>query len=152
MNISHFFIDRPIFAAVISIIITLIGGVAYFALPVAQYPDIVPPTATRLSHLMSELSLLRAEVSSALTDFMAASEGGRERLSTMASILRFNNLKIAASEQAFQRPIIQRKIEELVAERGGGEQHVHDNDLVADGGQHAARFQLQQVGLAGPRP
>src|SRR4249919_2700451 len=44
MNISHFFIDRPIFAAVISIIITLIGGVAYFALPVAQYPEIAPPS------------------------------------------------------------------------------------------------------------
>jgi acyl-CoA dehydrogenase len=65
-----------------------------------QRPDQVPPAAQRLSHLMSELSLLRAEVGSALPDFMAASEGGRERLSTMASILRFNNLKIAASEQA----------------------------------------------------
>ena len=43
-NISHFFIDRPIFAAVISIIITLIGGVAYFALPVSQYPEIAPPS------------------------------------------------------------------------------------------------------------
>jgi acyl-CoA dehydrogenase len=63
-------------------------------------PDQPPPTAQRLSHLMSELSLLRAEVGSALTEFMAASAGGRERLSTMASILRFNNLKIAASEQA----------------------------------------------------
>jgi hydrophobe/amphiphile efflux-1 (HAE1) family protein len=46
MNISHFFIDRPIFAAVISIIITLIGGVAYFALPVAQYPEIAPPSVS----------------------------------------------------------------------------------------------------------
>jgi len=44
MNISHFFIDRPIFAAVISILITLVGGVAYFSLPVAQYPDIAPPS------------------------------------------------------------------------------------------------------------
>jgi len=44
MNLSHFFIDRPIFAAVISILITLIGGVAYFSLPVAQYPDIAPPS------------------------------------------------------------------------------------------------------------
>src|SRR5262245_26468932 len=44
MNISHFFIDRPIFAAVISIIITLLGAVAYFSLPVAQYPDIAPPS------------------------------------------------------------------------------------------------------------
>lgn len=44
MKFSHFFIDRPIFATVISILITLIGGVAYFALPVAQYPEIAPPT------------------------------------------------------------------------------------------------------------
>ncbi|HEY8276769.1 MAG TPA: multidrug efflux RND transporter permease subunit [Methyloceanibacter sp.] len=44
MNLSHFFIDRPIFAAVISILITLIGAVAYFSLPVAQYPDIAPPS------------------------------------------------------------------------------------------------------------
>ena len=44
MNLSHFFIDRPIFAAVISIMITLIGGVAYFSLPVAQYPEIAPPS------------------------------------------------------------------------------------------------------------
>ncbi len=60
-----------------------------------------PAIAVRLSHVMSELSLLRAEVSSALAEFLAASaEPGRERLSTMASTLRFNNLKIAASEQA----------------------------------------------------
>jgi hydrophobe/amphiphile efflux-1 (HAE1) family protein len=44
MNFSHFFIDRPIFAAVISILITLIGGVAYLSLPVAQYPEIAPPS------------------------------------------------------------------------------------------------------------
>ncbi len=44
MQLSHFFIDRPIFAAVLSIFITLIGGAACFTLPVAQYPDIAPPT------------------------------------------------------------------------------------------------------------
>lgn len=41
---ARFFIDRPIFAAVLSIIITLAGGIALFALPVTQYPDITPPT------------------------------------------------------------------------------------------------------------
>jgi multidrug efflux pump subunit AcrB len=41
---SHFFIDRPIFASVLSIIITLTGGVALLALPLAQYPNITPPT------------------------------------------------------------------------------------------------------------
>src|SRR5947209_7175407 len=42
--LSRFFIDRPIFAWVISIVITLAGAVALFALPVAQYPEITPPT------------------------------------------------------------------------------------------------------------
>src|SRR3954466_7648362 len=44
MKLSHFFIDRPIFATVLSVFITLVGGFAYFALPVAQYPEIAPPT------------------------------------------------------------------------------------------------------------
>jgi acyl-CoA dehydrogenase len=58
------------------------------------------PAAIRLSVLMSELSLLRAEVSSGLREFVDASAEDRARLSEMATILRFNNLKIAASEQA----------------------------------------------------
>jgi multidrug efflux pump len=41
---SRFFIDRPIFASVLSIIVTLAGLVALFTLPVAQYPEIAPPT------------------------------------------------------------------------------------------------------------
>src|SRR5436190_224396 len=41
---SRFFIDRPIFASVLSIVITLAGGIALFTLPVTQYPEITPPT------------------------------------------------------------------------------------------------------------
>src|SRR5688572_28412697 len=44
MNFSHFFIRRPIFAAVLSIAIVLVGAIAMFQLPVAQYPEIAPPT------------------------------------------------------------------------------------------------------------
>src|ERR1700675_2739750 len=44
MNISNFFIKRPIFAAVISIIIFVIGALAYFRLPLSEYPEVVPPT------------------------------------------------------------------------------------------------------------
>ena len=44
MKFSHFFIDRPIFAMALSILVVLAGGVAYLTLPVAQYPEIVPPT------------------------------------------------------------------------------------------------------------
>ena len=43
MRISHFFIDRPIFAAVISIVFVIVGAVALGRLPIAQYPDIAPP-------------------------------------------------------------------------------------------------------------
>ena len=43
MRISHFFIDRPIFAAVISIVFVIVGGVSLGRLPVAQYPEIAPP-------------------------------------------------------------------------------------------------------------
>ena len=42
--ISHFFIDRPIFASVLSIVITLAGIVAVFTLPISQYPEVSPPT------------------------------------------------------------------------------------------------------------
>ncbi|MDN4630913.1 multidrug efflux RND transporter permease subunit [Sphingomonas sp. PsM26] len=44
MKFPHFFIDRPIFAAVLSILIIVFGVVAYPGLPVAQYPEIAPPT------------------------------------------------------------------------------------------------------------
>ena len=44
MRFPHFFIERPIFAAVLSILIVLVGSIAYPSLPVAQYPNIAPPT------------------------------------------------------------------------------------------------------------
>ncbi len=44
MNFSDFFIKRPIFAGVLSIIIVLVGGIALWQLPVSEYPEVVPPT------------------------------------------------------------------------------------------------------------
>src|SRR5947209_10003547 len=44
MKFSHFFVNRPIFAAVLSIVIIVIGALAVLKLPIAQFPDIVPPT------------------------------------------------------------------------------------------------------------
>jgi len=41
---THFFIDRPIFATVLSIVIVLVGSLALIGLPIAQYPEIAPPT------------------------------------------------------------------------------------------------------------
>ena len=44
MNISRFFIDRPIFAGVLSLLIFLAGLIALRALPISEYPEVVPPT------------------------------------------------------------------------------------------------------------
>jgi HAE1 family hydrophobic/amphiphilic exporter-1 len=44
MRFAHFFVDRPIFASVLSIVLLIVGSIAYFQLPVAQYPEIAPPT------------------------------------------------------------------------------------------------------------
>jgi HAE1 family hydrophobic/amphiphilic exporter-1 len=44
MRFPHFFIERPIFAVVLSVLIVIVGAIAYPSLPVAQYPEIAPPT------------------------------------------------------------------------------------------------------------
>ncbi|MGE6918697.1 efflux RND transporter permease subunit [Achromobacter kerstersii] len=44
MNISKFFIDRPIFAGVLSILVLLAGLLAMFQLPISEYPEVVPPS------------------------------------------------------------------------------------------------------------
>jgi hydrophobe/amphiphile efflux-1 (HAE1) family protein len=44
MRFPHFFIERPIFAVVLSVLIVIVGAIAFPTLPVAQYPEIAPPT------------------------------------------------------------------------------------------------------------
>ena len=44
MRFSHFFVDRPIFATVLSLLIVIVGAIAQIALPIAEYPEIAPPT------------------------------------------------------------------------------------------------------------
>ena len=44
--ISKFFIDRPVLANVLAIIMVIVGTLALFTLPVAQYPSVVPPTVS----------------------------------------------------------------------------------------------------------
>ena len=46
MRFAFFFIDRPVFAAVLSIVTVIVGAISMIALPIAQYPDIAPPTVT----------------------------------------------------------------------------------------------------------
>jgi acyl-CoA dehydrogenase len=65
-----------------------------------QKPGETPPAAVRLSHLLTGLTLLRSQVDAARDEFVSVGEDERESLTTLAAALRFNNLKIAASEQA----------------------------------------------------
>ncbi len=44
MNFSQFFIKRPIFAAVLSLVILIGGAISLFQLPISEYPEVVPPT------------------------------------------------------------------------------------------------------------
>src|SRR5258706_4373132 len=44
MNVSRFFIDRPIFAGVISVLIFIAGAIAIFRLPISEYPEVSPPS------------------------------------------------------------------------------------------------------------
>ncbi|TWT03079.1 efflux RND transporter permease subunit [Reyranella sp. CPCC 100927] len=46
MKFGHFFVDRPIFAAVVSIVIVIVGVIAYTRLPITEYPDIAPPSVS----------------------------------------------------------------------------------------------------------
>ncbi len=44
MRLPQYFIDRPIFATVMSVILVLIGGLSLFRLPISEYPEVIPPT------------------------------------------------------------------------------------------------------------
>ena len=44
MKLARFFVDRPIFAGVLSIIIFVLGAISAFQLPISEYPEVVPPT------------------------------------------------------------------------------------------------------------
>lgn len=44
MNFSQFFIKRPIFAAVLSLLVLIAGAISLFQLPISEYPEVVPPT------------------------------------------------------------------------------------------------------------
>jgi multidrug efflux pump subunit AcrB len=73
---SRFFIDRPIFATVISVVITLAGAVAVFNLPVAQYPEVAPPTVqVTASYPGANAYTLRDTVAAPIEEQVSGVEG-----------------------------------------------------------------------------
>ncbi|MBQ0820919.1 efflux RND transporter permease subunit, partial [Microvirga sp. HBU67558] len=76
MRMAHFFVDRPIFATVLSALFLIIGGIAYVALPVAQYPEITPPTVVvRASYPGADAQTVAATVATPLEQQINGVEG-----------------------------------------------------------------------------
>ncbi len=74
--IPHFFIDRPIFAAVLSIVITLAGFIAVRELPVAQYPEVTPPTVlVTASYPGANCNIVRDTVAAPIEEQVSGVEG-----------------------------------------------------------------------------
>jgi HAE1 family hydrophobic/amphiphilic exporter-1 len=67
MRLAHFFVDRPIFATVLSALFLIVGGIAYTTLPVAQYPEVAPPTViVRTSYPGADAQTVAATVATPL--------------------------------------------------------------------------------------
>ncbi|MPY91057.1 MAG: multidrug efflux RND transporter permease subunit [Luteitalea sp.] len=76
MKFSHFFIDRPIFAVVLSVLIVIIGGIALVRLPVSEYPEVVPPTVVvRATYPGANPRVIAETVASPLEQQLAGVEG-----------------------------------------------------------------------------
>ncbi|TWT29323.1 Efflux pump membrane transporter BepE [Posidoniimonas corsicana] len=74
--ISEFFINRPIFAAVLSIVITISGAIAVFQLPVSQYPNITPPTiVVSARYPGANAEVVRDTIASAIEEQVNGVEG-----------------------------------------------------------------------------
>ncbi|MFK8067591.1 MAG: efflux RND transporter permease subunit, partial [Gammaproteobacteria bacterium] len=61
MRIAHFFVERPIFAGVVSILITLLGAISYLSLPISQYPEIAPPSVSVTANYPGATAEIAAE-------------------------------------------------------------------------------------------
>ncbi|NIA69211.1 multidrug efflux RND transporter permease subunit [Pelagibius litoralis] len=76
MNFAHFFVERPIFASVLSIILVILGLVAYTQLPVSQYPEIAPPSiVVQASYPGADAETVAATVATPLEQEINGVEG-----------------------------------------------------------------------------
>ena len=86
LSISDFFIRRPVFATVCSVIITLLGTACIFILPVAQYPEITPPKVTvTASYVGANAEVVESTVTNILERELNGIEGVRYITSTSAN-------------------------------------------------------------------
>jgi multidrug efflux pump subunit AcrB len=104
MGFARFFIDRPIFAGVISIVIVLAGALAIVELPVSEYPEVVPPTVQVLAtYPGASPSVLAATVATPLEEQI----NGADNMLYMASQAQPNgNLTITVTFRIGTNPDI----------------------------------------------
>jgi HAE1 family hydrophobic/amphiphilic exporter-1 len=105
MRFSHFFIDRPIFAAAVSVVITLTGLIAYATLPVDQYPQIAPPTVSvtalypgaTAEEIADTVAAPLEQQINGITDmlYMSSSSTGEGRVSITVTFKNGTNIDIA---------------------------------------------------------
>ena len=108
MRLSHFFIDRPIFAAAVSVVITLTGLIAWLTLPVDQYPQIAPPTvsvnavypgATAEEIAETVAAPLEQQINGITNmQYMSSSSTGEGRMSISVTFKAGTNIDIAQVE------------------------------------------------------
>ena len=130
--ISGFFIERPIFASVIAIIITLAGAVSYVFLPVAEFPPIAPPTVqVSASYTGANAEVVEAAVTTPLEEQINGVEGmtymssnsANDGSSTITVTFEIGyDLDIAAVDVLNRVETARRP----VARRGGARRHLSD--------------------------
>lgn len=108
MRLSHFFIERPIFAAAVSVVITLVGLIAYLTLPLDQYPQIAPPTVTvsavypgaTAEELADSVAAPLEQQINGITNmmYMSSSSSGEGRVSITVTFKAGTNVDIAQVE------------------------------------------------------
>ena len=86
LSISDFFIRRPVFATVCSVVITLLGAACIFILPIAQYPEITPPKVTvTANYIGANAEVVESTVTNVLERELNGIEGVRYITSTSAN-------------------------------------------------------------------
>ena len=98
VKLSHFFIDRPIFAAVLSTFIFIAGAIAITQLPVSEYPEVVPPSVIVRAHLPGRKPEGRGEHRR-----RAARAGDRRRRGHALHVLDLDHGRLAGSDRHLPR-------------------------------------------------
>ncbi|WAL81807.1 multidrug efflux RND transporter permease subunit [Pandoraea sp. XJJ-1] len=133
---ARFFIDRPVFAWVIALLITLVGVLAIRALPVAQYPDIAPPTVSVWSSYPGASAKVVEDAVTAIIErqmngapglMYTSASSGNGRSSVNLTFRQGTNLDLAAVEVQNRLKTVESRLPEVVRRDGVVVERAADN-------------------------